>query len=649
MKKNHLKNEGSIYLQQHSLNPINWFPWGEKAKEKAKKEEKIIILSIGYSSCHWCHVMEKESFQNEIIAKMMNKNFVSIKVDREERPDIDNIYMDAIQYMGIQGGWPLNVFLLPNLKPFYGGTYFNPNQWYGILNSISDAYSKNKEEFLNSSEKFTEDLRKSNEERYGSSNEYSIKSLVYELKSKFDYEYGGIEKIQKFPMSNMWNSLLYYSISNNEVDIYEHIINTLNNIIGGGIYDQIQGGFFRYSTDKKWNVPHFEKMLYDNGLILELLSNIYSLTNDEKYKLIIQDTINWIENDMSDDSGGFYSSIDADSEGKEGKFYIWKQEELKKILNKDEFLYAKKIFRISKDEEFESHIILKRNFDEIDNIKLFNSIKEKLFDIRKLRIHPVVDKKIILSWNAILLKGLICCYQSLGEKKYLEIGLKNADFLIKNFLKKKNIKRVHQSNVDAFIDDYAHTISAFIKLYEATRIKRYLDIARNLTEDSIKLFYNKEERLFNFNGKKNEELIANKIEIFDNVIPSSNSVMFNNLLLMGKYYNDKLYQNIYNEMSLKLKKFLNNYEYLSNWIFTNQINKIGINEIQVMSDEKNLNSFTKQINSWYAPNKIFSIESIENLKSNQKPSFVICRNYVCGKPIKNLKSLKNKIIQKLDS
>ncbi len=649
MKKNHLKNEGSIYLQQHSSNPINWFPWGEKAKEKAKKEEKIIILSIGYSSCHWCHVMEKESFQNEIIAKMMNKNFVSIKVDREERPDIDNIYMDAIQYMGIQGGWPLNVFLLPNLKPFYGGTYFNPNQWYGILNSISDAYSKNKEEFLNSSEKFTEDLRKPNEKRYGSSNEYSIKSLVYELKSKFDYEYGGIEKIQKFPMSNMWNSLLYYSISNNEVDIYEHITNTLNNIIGGGVYDQIQGGFFRYSTDKKWNVPHFEKMLYDNGLILELLSNIYSLTNDEKYKLIIQDTIKWIENDMSDDSGGFYSSIDADSEGKEGKFYIWKQEELKKILNKDEFLYAKKIFRISKDEEFESHIILKRNFNEIDNIELFNSIKEKLFDIRKLRIHPVVDKKIILSWNAILLKGLICCYQSLGEKKYLEIGLKNADFLIKNFLKKKNIKRVHQSNVDAFIDDYAHTISAFIKLYEATRIKRYLDIARNLTEDSIKLFYNKEERLFNFNGKKNEELIANKIEIFDNVIPSSNSVMFNNLLLMGKYYNDKLYQNIYNEMSLKLKKFLNNYEYLSNWIFTNQINKIGINEIQVMSDEKNLNSFTKQINSWYAPNKIFSIESIENLKSNQKPSFVICRNYVCGKPIKNLKSLKNKIIQKLDS
>ena len=649
MKKNHLKNERSFYLQQHSSNPINWFPWGEKAKEKAKKEGKIIILSIGYSSCHWCHVMEKESFQNEIISQMMNKNFISIKVDREERPDIDNIYMDAIQYMGIQGGWPLNVFLLPNLKPFYGGTYFNPNQWYGILNSISEAYSKNKEEFFNSSEKFTEDLRKSNEERYGSSNKYSIKSLVYELKSKFDYEYGGIEKIQKFPMSNMWNSLLYYSISNDELEIYEHIINTLNKVIGGGIYDQIQGGFFRYSTDNKWNVPHFEKMLYDNGLILELLSNIYSLTKDEKYKLIIHDTIEWVLSDMTDDNGGFYSSIDADSEGKEGRFYVWKYEDLKKILDKDEFLYAKKVFRISKDEKFEGNIILKRNLDEIDNIELFNSIKEKLFNIRKLRIHPVVDKKIILSWNAILLKGLVCCYQSLGNKRYLEIALKNADFLNKNFLKEKNIKRIYQSKINAFIDDYALTISAFIKLYEATRIKKYLDLSRSLTEDSIKLFYNGEEKLFSFNGEKNEKLIADKIEIFDNVIPSSNSVMFNNLLLLGKYYNDKLYQNIYNEMSFKLKKFLNNYEYLSNWIFTNQINQIGINEIQIISDKKNLNGLTKKINSWYAPNKIFSLESNGNLEPNKKPSFVICRNYVCDKPLKDLKSLKSKIIQKLNS
>tara|TARA_B100000029_G_C17570918_1_gene956546 strand:+ start:305 stop:2251 length:1947 start_codon:yes stop_codon:yes gene_type:complete len=648
MKNNHLKNERSFYLQQHSTNPINWYPWGGKALNKAKKENKIIILSIGYSSCHWCHVMEKESFENEIIAKVMNKNFISIKVDREERPDIDNIYMDAIQYMGIQGGWPLNVFLLPNLKPFYGGTYFNPNQWYGIINNISDAYLKNKKEFIQSSEKFTQDLNISNEEKYGSNNEYSIKSLVYELKLKFDYEYGGIDKTQKFPMSNLWNSILYYSVSNNDKELYNHTLKTANRIIEGGIYDQIHGGFFRYSTDSKWDVPHFEKMIYDNGLILELFSNIFSLTKEKKYKTIINDTFDWIKSDMIDDSGGFYSSIDADSEGEEGKFYIWKNNELKNILNKDEFNYAKKAFRLSEDGKFNNHLIIRRKYNKNDDIKLIDKIKRKLFKARKLRIHPVIDKKIILSWNSILLKGLISCYQSLGNKKYIEIALKNAEFIINSFLKEKNIKRIYKSDINAFIDDYAHTISAFIKLYEATNKRKYLDIAKKLTEESIKLFYNKKDKLFNFNGKKNEKLIANKIEIFDNVIPSSNSIMFNNLLLLGKFYNDKLYQNIYNEMSFKLKKFLNNYEFLSNWIFTNQINQIGINEIQINYDSDN-KRVLKEINSWYAPNKIISIRTEENLNSNKKLNFIICRNYVCEKPISNINTLKNKIFQKIDS
>ena len=648
MKNNHLKNERSFYLQQHSTNPINWYPWGKKALNKAKKENKIIILSIGYSSCHWCHVMEKESFENEIIAKVMNKNFISIKVDREERPDIDNIYMDAIQYMGIQGGWPLNVFLLPNLKPFYGGTYFNPNQWYGIINSISDAYLKNKKEFIQSSEKFTQDLKISNEEKYGSNNEYSIKSLVYELKLKFDYKYGGIDKTQKFPMSNLWNSILYYSVSNNDKELYNHTLKTANGIIEGGIYDQIHGGFFRYSTDSKWNVPHFEKMIYDNGLILELFSNIYSLTKDKKYKTIINDTIDWIKSDMIDDSGGFYSSIDADSEGEEGRFYIWKNNELKNILSKDEFNYAKKVFRLSDSAKFDNHLIIRRKYNKNDDIKLINKIKQKLYKARKLRIHPIIDKKIILSWNSILLKGLISCYQSLGHKKYIQIALKNAEFIINSFLKEKHIKRIYKSDINAFIDDYAHTISAFIKVYEATNKRKYLDIAKKLTEESIKLFYNKKDKLFNFNGKKNEKLIANKIEIFDNVIPSSNSIMFNNLLLLGKFYNDKLYQNIYNEMSFKLKKFLNNYEFLSNWIFTNQINQIGINEIQINyeSDKKRV---LKEINSWYAPNKIISINTEENLSSNKKLNFIICRNYVCDKPISNINTLKNKIFQKIDS
>jgi len=352
---------------------------------------------------------------------------------------------------------------------------------------------------------------------------------------------------------------------------------------------------------------------------------------------------------MTGEDGSFYSSIDADSEGEEGKFYLWDYNELKKILNKNEFLYAEKVFNISKNKDFGNQIILKRRFEKNDNIDLFKKIKQKLIIARKSRVHPVIDKKIILSWNSILLKGLICCYQSLGKKKYLELALKNADFLIKNFLNKKNLRRIFQSEINAFIDDYAHTISAFIKLYEVTKNKRYLDIARNLIEDSIKLFYNEDEKLFNFNGRRNEKLIANKIEIFDNVIPSSNSVMFNNLLLLGKYYDDKLYQNIYNGMSSELKKFLNNYEYLSNWIYTNQINQTGINEIQIINNKKEKNNILKEINSWYAPNKILSINSLKNLKSDKKPSFIICRNYVCSEPLNNLKSLKNKIIAKLES
>ena len=333
---NKLYKEKSYYLQQHSKNPINWYPWNKEALNKSKKENKIIILSIGYSSCHWCHVMEKESFQNTSIAKFMNDNFISIKVDREERPDIDNLYMEALQYMGIQGGWPLNVFLLPNLKPFYGGTYFNPNQWYSILNNILEAYTSNKKEFTKSSEKFTKDLKKSHSEKYSTKNEFSIKTLVNEIKIKFDYEDGGIDKVQKFPMPSLWNSLLFYSYNKNDKEIFNHISNTIDKIIEGGIYDQLKGGFYRYSTDKKWIIPHFEKMLYDNGQLLELLSNMYSITKKERFKDVIKDTIKWVTDEMSNNFGGFYSSIDADSEGKEGKYYLWDYDEIKNILNKED-------------------------------------------------------------------------------------------------------------------------------------------------------------------------------------------------------------------------------------------------------------------------------------------------------------------------
>ena len=645
---NYLRNEDSEYLKQHAKNPVNWYPWNKIAHDEARKNNKIIILSIGYSSCHWCHVMEKESFRNKVIAKYMNENFISIKVDREERPDIDNLYMEAIQLMGIQGGWPLNIFLLPNLKPFYGGTYFNPNQWFGLLNSISKAYKSNKKEFTDSSEKFTEDLRRDYQDKYGSDSNFSIKSLAYELKLKFDLEHGGVNRSQKFPMSSMWNSLLYYSKHNDEKEIYDHVFNTADKIIEGGIYDHIRGGFFRYSTDKYWNVPHFEKMGYDNGLILELLSNLYSLTKKEKYKEVIDETFNWLFDEMYDESGGFYSSVDADSEGEEGKYYLWKYKELKSAFSKKEFEEIKEIFSIYSQTEFNDKILIKRNFNYGNNLMSIKKIKKKLLSIRAERIKPNIDKKIILSWNSIILKGLIHAYQSLGEKKYLDLAIKNSNFIIKNFIKKRNVPRIYKNDINAFLDDYAHTISAFIKLYEVTLEYEFINLSRKLMEDSIRLFYNKKEMLFNFSGTKNEKLIANKIEVFDDVIPSSNSVMFYNLLYLGKFYNDKLYQSIYNDMTIKLKKILNNYEFMSNWIFVNQINHMKMNEIELFNSVSLLEDL-KKINSWYLPNKVVksntknSIWSKKSI-SNKKQYYVLCRNNVCEKPVNSLGQLKKIII-----
>ena len=645
---NYLKNEDSEYLKQHAKNPVNWYPWNKIAHDEARKKNKIIILSIGYSSCHWCHVMEKESFNNKLIAKYMNENFISIKVDREERPDIDNLYMEAIQLMGIQGGWPLNIFLLPNLKPFYGGTYFNPNQWFGLLNSISKAYKSNKKEFTESSEKFTEDLRRDYQDKYGSESNFSIKSLAYELKLKFDIEHGGITRSQKFPMSSMWNSLLYYSKYNDEKEIYDHVFNTADKIIEGGIYDHLRGGFFRYSTDKYWNIPHFEKMGYDNGLILELLSNLYSLTKKEKYKEVIDETYNWLFEEMYDESGGFYSSVDADSEGEEGKYYLWKYKELESTFSKKEFEEIKEIFSISSQAEFNDKVLIKRNFNYSNNLISIKKIKKKLLSIRTKRIRPNIDKKIILSWNSIILKGLISAYQSLGDRKYLDLALHNSDFIIKNFIEKRNIPRIYKNNINAFLDDYAHTISAFIKLYEVTLDNEFINLSRKLMEDSIKLFYNKKEMLFDFSGIKNEKLIANKIEVFDDVIPSSNSVMFYNLLYLGKFYNDKLYQSIYNNMTIKLKKILSNYEFMSNWIFVNQINHNKINEIEVFNSD-NLLEDIKKINSWYMPNKVVKSNTKNSVRSkksisNQKQYYVLCRNNVCENPINSLDQLKKIII-----
>ena len=653
-KKNNLKNEKSSYLIKHSSNPVNWYPWDQKSLKLAAEENKIIILSIGYSTCHWCHVMERESFQNESIAKYMNKHFISIKVDREERPDIDNIYMDALQIMGIQGGWPLNIFLMPNRKPFYGGTYFSPDKWLGILKNIVNVFKNHRDEIIKSSNIFTDDLKKSHDQKYGSKETHLIQSLINEIKIKFDYDDGGMMREPKFPMPSLWNSLLFYSIQNSDIEIFNHIKNTVDNIINGGIYDQLKGGIARYSTDKKWIIPHFEKMIYDNGQFLELISNLFKITKDEKYKFIIKEIAEWIMEDMTDKNGGFYSAIDADSDEEEGKYYIWDNEELKKILGAD-YQFAKKAFRIERNGNWENKSILLFNKNLKRNSKEIKKVKLKLNNQRNKRNKPKIDKKIISSWNAILLFGLIDAYQATKDDKILKVVEANAKFIKNNLIKKnKKIIRVYDTEIFGFLDDYAFTIRAFIKFYETTQKSEYLEISKDLMEYAIKNFYSKKDSIFYFSGKKNEKLITNKIQIFDDVIPSSNSIMFYNLLILGKLYNDPLYLNIYNSISKKLEKYLNNYEFMSNWIYINQMNESKINEITIYNSSSN--KIIREINSWYIPNKIIKLKYDEgdfdklNMKAKiKKPSFILCRNKVCMNPLTSLNKLKETIIKKKNS
>ncbi len=641
---NSLIKEKSPYLLQHSTNPVNWKKWSEKTLLKAKKEDKLIILSIGYSTCHWCHVMKKESFKNIKIAEIMNKYFICIKVDREERPDIDSIYMDAIQSMGIQGGWPLNLFLTPNKKPFYGGTYFNKESWFKILINIIEAYKKHKNKIIKSSNNFSKNLNRTHDEKYSTKNKFSISALINEIKIKFDYKEGGISKSPKFPMPNLWKSLLFYSLENKDKKVYSHVIKTIDKILEGGIYDQIEGGFSRYSVDEKWIIPHFEKMLYDNGQLLDLYADIFKITKNEKYLHIINNTINWLKNNMTDKSGGFYSAIDADSEGEEGKYYIWKYHEIKKILGN---LTAKacKVFKITKEGNWNNHNILLRDYKEEIDSKKFNRITKKLLLERNKRIKPLIDNKIISSWNAITLIGLLNCYQATNDNKILELATKNAKFIKDKLITKSTITRVYKNKIGGFLDDYAYVINSFIKYFETTQNFTYLNKARELIEETIKNFYCPKNKLFYYTNNTSEKLISRKIEIFDSVIPSSNSIMYYNLLFLGKIYDDTLYLNIYNNMNLKFEKYLNNYEFMSNWIHVNNLNKSQINEI-IVNDPSNKKSIIDKINSKYIPNKIlihnkgnYDLDILNSQKINNKLSISLCRNKVCQLPLKMVSEL----------
>jgi uncharacterized protein YyaL (SSP411 family) len=661
-KANSLIHETSPYLLQHAYNPVNWYPWGNEALQRAKKEDKPIIVSIGYSACHWCHVMEKECFENNEVAKVMNEHFINIKVDREERPDVDQIYMEALQSMSLGGGWPLNVFLTPDAKPFYGGTYFPAAHWTNLFEQISKAFQEHREDLEHSAEEFTKSLNNTDSHKYGLKSNIStfgkeeLAPIFQKLELKFDKRAGGPNKAPKFPMPSTYMFLLRYYQITKDKHALKHIKLTLDRMAYGGIYDQIGGGFARYSTDAEWFAPHFEKMLYDNGQLLSLYSEAFTLTQNPMYRDVVYETISWLKNEMVNPEGGFYSAQDADSEGKEGKFYVWKYEEIRDILKEDAELFNQYynveqegnweegeniLFRNLSDEAFANKFKLSRE----TLAKKVKSWKSTLKEKRSKRIWPSLDDKTLASWNGLMLKGLVDAYRAFDDEEFLKLAEANAIFLRDKMREGDKLYHSYKkgkASIEGYLEDYAFVIDGYIALYEASFKEEWLTEAEKLSVYAMENFYDKEEEMFFFTDNNSEKLIARKKEIFDNVIPASNSAMAVNLYRLGILLDKKIYSEISLKMLSKVKHLaMEEPGFLSNWACLFSYQATPTAEIAISG--KNCLQFRKQIDKIYHPNKILTgtisesrLPLLQDRKAiDGKAMIYVCYNKTCKLPVDN--------------
>ena len=620
---NRLSQETSPYLLQHAHNPVDWYPWGPEALAKAKAENKPILVSIGYSACHWCHVMERESFEKEHVAEVMNEHLVCIKVDREERPDVDAVYMDAVQAMGVRGGWPLNVFLLPDAKPFYGVTYLPSENWLQLVRSVKNAYDKQYEELANSAEGFVQNMVLSEIEKYGltkSDSAYSVLELdeMFEkLKKHFDTENGGMDRAPKFPMPSIYKFLLRYFDVTQNPEALAQLELSLNRIALGGIYDHVGGGWARYSVDEDWFIPHFEKMLYDNAQLLSIYSEAYALTNNELYSGRVEQTILWLSNEMLSVDGGFYSALDADSEGIEGKYYIWTEEELKETLGED-FSWFSKLYNISKRGNWEhgyNHLHLTNYVENTakaagiftdDFTSKYRNVLAILAEKRSYKIHPGLDDKILASWNGLLLKGLTDSYRALGSESIRDLALKCGGFLCEKMTVDGRLYHSFKNGkatITGFLEDYAAVIDGFLGLYQITFDEKWIREAKALADYSIANFYDEADGYFYFTDSKAESLIARKKELFDNVIPASNSIMAHNLYTLGKVLDIEKYDDMSETMLSRMRKMLMaDVQWVTNWGALYCLRATPTVEIAIVGPDADLKR--KDLDRFFIPNKV---------------------------------------------
>ncbi|MEW6211428.1 MAG: thioredoxin domain-containing protein [Acidobacteriota bacterium] len=679
---NRLINETSPYLLQHAHNPVDWYPWGEEAISKAKAEDKPIFLSIGYAACHWCHVMEHESFENEQIASLMNEHFICIKVDREERPDIDAIYMNAVQMMSGHGGWPMSMFLTPDLKPFYGGTYFPPVDRQGmpglarVLLTMADLYRNRREEVLTNADSITAELQNIN--RFRESGEMLTTEILNQafssLRASFDPRHGGFGRAPKFPPSMTLMFLLRHHKRTHSPEALQMVELTLEKMARGGMYDHLGGGFARYSTDAHWLVPHFEKMLYDNALLARIYLYAYQATGKPFYRQIAEETLEYTLRDMTGAEGGFYSSEDADSEGVEGKFYVWAKDEVIRLMGREEGEIFCRYYDITEEGNFEhgqsilNTPLSEEEFAASENIaieemrRIINAGRKKLFYEREKRVRPGLDDKILTAWNAMMLTAFAEAASVLGRDDYREVARRNAEFLLSNLVREGRVLRTYKdgrAKLNGYLEDYAYLIEGLLALYEATFELRYFEQARELGRAMVERFWDEEEGGFYFTSSDHEELIMRTKDYFDNAIPSGNSTAALAFLKLWALTQESDYQRyaatILRTMRQAMAKYPSGFGYLLSALDAYLSEGCEI-AIIGSADSHEVRAFVEEIFSRYIPNKAIAAAALEDERAREaikllegrslvedKATVYVCHNYACLLPATTIEELTERL------
>lgn len=671
---NDLVNETSPYLLQHAHNPVNWNAWNEKTLSKAKSEKKLMLISVGYAACHWCHVMEHESFEDSLVAQVMNINFINIKVDREERPDVDQVYMNAVQLMTGSGGWPLNVIALPDGRPVWGGTYFKKDQWVSALNQISKLYEETPEKLYEYADKLEEGIKSLDVVNLNTDDpifeESDIENTVKIWSRQFDNVLGGMNRAPKFMMPNNYRFLMRYAFQNNNDTLLDYVNLTLTKMAYGGVYDQIGGGFSRYSVDEKWHVPHFEKMLYDNGQLVSLYSDAYLITKNKLYKDVVIETLEYTKREMTTKNGAFYSSLDADSntpegELEEGAFYVWQITELQSLLGEDFDIFSD-YYNINNYGlwEDENYVLIRKN-DDASVIKKYNitgeilankvsNWKQILLKERGKRSKPRLDDKTLTSWNAIMLKGYVDAYKVFDNIAYLKTAIKNGNFILNNQLRAdgglNHSYKDGKSTINGYLEDYAATIDAFLALYENTLDEKWLTTSRDLANYVFDHFFDASSKMFYFTSDEDDSLVSRSIEYRDNVIPASNSMMAKNLFKLSHYFDNDYFSKTAMTMLNNVKPEIQDYpSSYSNWLDLMLNYTHPFYEVAIVGE--NAKEKINELNKTYVPNKLIAGSTSENnlplLQNRFNPTetlIYVCVNKACKLPV----SLVNDAIKLLN-